>query len=286
MGINTKRKLEKIMMATNDVSNVSDQANTTNISQFNWRQLIVFMLMPIAWWFIVLYVLLPLMRPLFSAPNGELNGWALSVFPSLGYLFEFFLALYIFRKEGYSLRWHALKERISWRWPRGWKPWGVVLLAFVLGFGLTVLLQPLSIATAKILPPPDWFPASQNPLKEVNSLEEALPGVVLAGNYLFLLVFLFSGTMNIVGEDLYYRAALIPKLEGLFGKWAWLAGGIIWPLKHMYVWWRAIPDALGLGLAGAYIFGPIGSFPITLVFHFIPNFGLSWPLVIQAVVGG
>jgi ABC-type multidrug transport system permease subunit len=33
-----------------------------------------------------------------------------------------------------------------------------------------------------------------------------------------LLLALFSGTMNIVGEDLYYRGALIPKLHGLFGK--------------------------------------------------------------------
>jgi hypothetical protein len=272
-------------MTATEVSNVSDQANPANIPQFHWPQLALFVLLPIGWWLILLYVITPLLLPAFSTPNGEPNAWVVLSISALGYLFEFFLALYIFRKEGYRLRFRALKERIHWHWPRGWKTWGIILVTFLLGFGLTILMQPLSAATAKLLPPPDWFPASQHPLKEAESLEENLPGVVFTGNYLFLLLVLFTGTMNIVGEDLYYRAALIPKLHGLFGKWAWVAGGLIWPLKHIYVWWRAFPDALGLGLAGAYVFGPIGSLPVAMLFHFIPNFGLSWPLIIQAVFG-
>ncbi len=200
--------------------------------------------------------------------------------------FEFSLALYIFRKEEYPLRFRALKERINWHWPRGRKPWVLIGVLFVLGFASVMLLSPLATATAEALPPPDWFPAEQHPLKEVNSLADALPGVALAGNFLFLAAYLFVTTMNIVGEDLYYRGAFIPKLEGLFGRWAWLVGGIIWPLKHIYVWWRAIPDALGLGLVGAYIFGPMGSLPVTMLVHFIPNNALTWPAIIQAVFGG
>jgi hypothetical protein len=271
---------------TAKVSNVPGQANPTNIPQFNWRQLAAFLLLPVAWWFILLYGITPLLLPACSAPNGEPNGWVLLSIQALGYLFEFFLALNIFRKEGYALRLRALKERIHWRWPRGWKAWGIILVLFVVGFGISQLLQPLSTAIASVLPPPDWFPASQHPLKEVNSVQDAYPGVVLKGNYLFLLLALFTGTMNIVGEDLYYRGALIPKLHGLFGKkWAWLAAGIIWMLKHIYVWWRFIGDAGALGIAGAYIFGPLGSLPVTMLVHFIPNYGMTWPLIIQAVFG-
>jgi hypothetical protein len=69
--------------------------------------------------------------PAFSAPNGDPNGWLLLFVQVLGYLFEFFLALNIFRKKGYSLRLRALKERIHWRWPRGWKTWGFILVLFV-----------------------------------------------------------------------------------------------------------------------------------------------------------
>jgi hypothetical protein len=64
-----------------------------------------------------------------------------------------------------------------------------------------------------------------------------------------------------------------------------LAGGIIWMLKHIYVWWRFIGDAGALGIAGAYIFDPLGSLPVTMLVHFIPNYGMTWPLIIQAVFG-
>jgi hypothetical protein len=272
---------------TAQVSNDSGQANPANIPQFNWRQLAAFLLLPVAWWFVLLYGITPLLLPAFSAPNGEPNGWVALSIASLGYLFEFFLALNIFRKEGYALRLSALKERIHWRWPRGWKKWGIILILFVVGFGITTLLQQLTIpAIAKVLPPPDWWPADQHPFKEVNSLEDALPGVVFKGNYLFLLLVLFSGTMNIVGEDLYYRGALIPKLHGLFGRWAWLAGGIIFALKHIYAWWLVLGDAMALGIVGAYFVGPMGSLPVAMLIHFIPGNLLSWPAVFQAVFGG
>jgi hypothetical protein len=271
---------------TVEVSNVPGQANPANIPQFNWRQLAAFVVLPVAWWFILLYGITPLLLPAFSTPDGELNGYAATSITIFAYLFEFILAITIFRREGYPLRFRALKERIYWRWPRGWKQWVIIVVLFVVGFGISQLLQPLSTAIARVLPPPDWFPASQNPLKEVNSLEDALPGVVFRGNFLFLLLYLFMATMNIVGEDLYYRGALIPKLHGLFGKWAWLAGGVIWTLKHIYVWWRFIPDAGALGFVGAYTFGPMGSLPVTMIMHLIPNYGLSLPLVLQAVFGG
>jgi hypothetical protein len=273
-------------VAATRVSEVIGRADPGDVPQFNWRQLVAFLLLPVAWWFVLLYGIAPLLLPVFSTPEGEMNAYAVVSITTLGYLFEFALALRIFRKEGYPLRLRALKERIHWRWPRGWKAWGLVLVLFVAGWGVSLLLQPLSTAIARVLPPPDWFPASQHPFKEVNSLEDALPGVAFKGNVPFLLLFLFSGVMNIVGEDLYYRGALIPKLHGLFGKWAWLAGGIVWPLKHVYVWWRFIADAGALGIAGAYIFGPLGSLPVTMLVHFIPNYGLTWPLVIQAVFGG
>jgi hypothetical protein len=272
-------------MKTSQVSNVAGQVYSASIPQFNWRQLAAFLLLPVAWWFVLLYGITPFLLPAFSAPNGEPNGWLLLFIQILGYSFEFLLALRIFRKEGYRLHLRALKERIHWRWPRGWKTWGIILGLFVVGFGISQLLQPLSTAIASVLPPPDWFPASQHPFKEVRSVQDAYPGVVLKGNYFFLLLALFSGTINIVGEDLYYRGALIPKLNGLFGKWAWLAGGMIWPLKHLYVWWRFIPDAGALGLAGAYIFGPMGSLPVTMLVHLIPNYGFTWPLIFQAVFG-
>lgn len=177
----------------------------------------------------------------------------------------------------------ALKERIHWRWPRGWKAWAIILVLFVAGFGLSQLLQPSKQAIASVLPPPDWFPAFKHPFKETNSLQDNFPGVVFEGNFLFLLLALFMETMNIVGEELYYRSALIPKLHGLFGKWAWVVGAVIFAVKHSYVWWELASEPGVIGLVGAYIFGPLGSLPVAMLIHFIPGVGLTWPLLFMAV---
>jgi membrane protease YdiL (CAAX protease family) len=269
-----------------DVERQSGRYDPATIPQFTILQLVGYVLLPIAWWFFILYVVAPFLLPSITTSEGEMNAWALLMLSSLGYLFEFFLALYIFRREGYRLRLSALRSRINWRLVRGWKTWGLVLLLFVVGFGLSMFLSQTNRMVAEVLPPPDWFPASQNPLKDVEGIEDALPGVAFQGNFLFLVLFLFTGIMNIVGEDLYYRGALIPKMHGLFGKWAWLAGGIIWPIKHIYVWWNAIGNALILGLVGAYVFGLLGSLPIAMLIHFIANSVFTWPTVISAVLGG
>jgi hypothetical protein len=278
-------KKEKIAM-TAQMSTVQDHPNPADVPQFNWRQLAAFLLLPLAWWFILLYGVIPLLLPAFSTSDGELNGFAVASIAALGYTFEFLLALTVFYGEGYPLRLRALKERIHWRWPRGWKAWLIVLFVFVVGFGVSQLLQPTKQAIASVLPPPDWFPAAKHPFKELNSLGDGYPGVVFKGNVLFLLLVLFEGTINIVGEDLYYRGALIPKLRGLFGKWAWLIGGILFALKHSYVWWELASEPGVIGIVGAYIFGPLGSLPVAMLIHFIPGVGLTWSGLFLAVFGG
>ena len=254
------------------------------IPQLKWIGLVGLFVLPVGWWFFVLYVITPWLLPSITTPEGEINGYALYLIQLSGYLFEFLLAIYVLRREGQRFAWPALRTRLNLRWG-GWKAWGLFIVVFVIAYALTLALIPTSTITATVAPPPDWFPASQNPFKEVNSVEDALPGVVFKGNYLFLLLFLFTDVMNIIGEDTYYRGMLIPKLHGLFGRWAWVMGGLLFALKHFYVWWR-IQEALPLGLAGAFMFGPMGSLPFAMLAHFIGNFAFTWPLVIKLVLFG
>jgi len=261
---------------------------TTNepkeISQLNWSGLALLYALPVVWWLVVMYVITPSLLPWITTPDGEINGYALNLITLSCYLFEFLLAIFILRREGLQFRWPALKTRLNLRWG-GWKAWGLFILIFVVAFVLTFPLMSTSKGIALAVSPPDWFPASQNPLKDVNGVEDALPGVTFKGNYLFLLLFLFTGIMNIIGEDTYYRGVLIPKLHGMFGRYAWLAGGVLFSLKHVYVWWRML-EVLPLGVAGAFLFGPIGSLPFAMLAHFLGNYGMTWPLVIKMVLFG
>jgi membrane protease YdiL (CAAX protease family) len=63
------------------------------------------------------------------------------------------------------------------------------------------------------------MPAPVNPLSEASSVAEQYPDVSLPGNILFLMLVLVvrSFIFNILGEELYYRGALLPKMRGVFG---------------------------------------------------------------------
>ena len=162
------------------------------IPQLKWAGLVGLFALPVGWWFFVLYVITPWLLPSITTPQGEINGYALNLIQLSGYLFEFFLAIYVLRREGQSFAWSALRTRLNLRWG-GWKAWVLFIVVFAIAYALTLALIPTSTITATAAPPPDWFPASQNPFKEVSSVEDALPGVVFKGNYLFLLLFLFTG---------------------------------------------------------------------------------------------
>ena len=57
----------------------------------------------------------------------------------------------------------------------------------------------------------------------------------MQGNFLFLVIFFFVGLVfNIIGEELYYRGFLLPRMRGVFGRWDWVANGVGFALKHIY----------------------------------------------------
>jgi len=221
---------------------------------------------PAVWFLFLIYAI----GPLLLRPNGTLPGWAFHLVWLLGNGAELAAALIILRQEGYPLTPKALQERINWRFPdKLWK-WGAIVGVFIAAAGLSMLLSPVATEVATTLPPPDWMPG--HPLKET-TFQEQYPDVNIVGNVPFLLyrVAILGFVMNMIGEELYYRGALQPKMRGTFGRWDWVANGIGFALKHVYFWWR-LPYLWASGLAFAFIFGPMGSLPLSILLHWIGNF--------------
>ncbi len=50
---------------------------------------------------------------------------------------------------------------------------------------------------------------------------------------MFLVLIIF----NILGEEFLFRGVLLPKMNGVFGKWDWLANGILGTLYHVSMPW-------------------------------------------------
>ena len=254
------------MTITDDVLNARSQPNNLAIPQYSLPQILFMYVWPVAWFVFLDYVIGP---HLLNA-DSTVPTWALILISLLGNGAELAAALIIFRREGYRLTLSALRERINWRWPKGWKIWAAFVGAFIIAFALSMLLSPTAQSIAQVSSIPDWMPG--HPLKEINSLQEGYPDINFEGNYLFFIVqnFVVVIIFNMFGEELYYRAALQPKMRGIFGKWDWVAGGVGFALKHLYWWWR-VPMLVPAGLGFAFIFGPVGSLPLSILSHWIGN---------------
>jgi membrane protease YdiL (CAAX protease family) len=270
------------MSTSKATRNFEQEGTTQKVPQYNLWMILFMFAWPAAWFSFLIYVI----APLFLAPDGTLPTWGENLVWLLGNSAEMAVALIILRREGYRLTPRALRERINWRFPdKLWK-WGAVVGVFIAAVAVTMLLAPTQQTIATLLPPPDWMPG--HPLKEITGLQDAYPDVNFAGNVLFFLyrAVVLGFVMNMVGEELYYRGALQPKMRGVFGRWDWVANSIGFTLKHVYFWWR-LPFLWPGGLAYAFIFGPMGSLPLSILFHWIGNLEPVTAIqILSAVLGG
>ena len=223
----------------------------------------------------------------FTPENGITPTWLLLAITILGTGAELAAALVLLKREGYPLRLAALRERIRWQWPKGWKSWLVAIVVFAVGMGLSMMMGSVNRALASTpgFIPPEWWPAASNPTVEVTGAADVFPDITLEGNFLFVLLYFIIGLVfNILGEELYYRGFLLPRMRGAFGKWDWIVNGVLFTLKHVYQRWL-YPGILVGGLAFAFAAGPLGSLPLAMIYHWTGNFLLNLVFMILAVLG-
>ena len=56
---------------------------------------------------------------------------------------------------------------------------------------------------------------------------------------------------SVLGEELLFRGYLLPRMAGVFGRWDWLANGVLFAGYHLHMWWampRILLDALTMAL--------------------------------------
>lgn len=197
------------------------------------------------------------------------------------------VALVLLRREGYRLTLRDLRDRARLRWPRGWRKWGLVLVALAV-YAVGMMASPVdkTLATMPGFIPPDWWPPMTNPTVEIMAPKDLFPDLTLSGNYLFFAVFVIYGSVfNILGEELYYRSFLLPKMRGVFGKWDWVANGILFELKHVYQRWT-----YGTGIFHSFAFallgGPVGSVWLAMLLHWTGSWLFGLIAGIPLIFGG
>ncbi|UCB45971.1 MAG: CPBP family intramembrane metalloprotease [Spirochaetota bacterium] len=265
-------------MAQNDTG-------SSEIQQYSLAMIILMFVWPAAWYMLLIHLIVPLF---YSPTPGEFlpTSIFLAVI-TLGGGAELVVALILLRREGFKLTYSGLRERVRLRWPAGWKKWILAIVVFIVAFALTMVIGRLNkvLATVPGFIPPAWWPPMSNPIAEIKSVSDVFPDIILTGNYLFLAVFFVIGLVfNIIGEELYYRGLLLPKMRGVFGKWDWVANGIGFCLKHIYQRW-VYPGILAGSICFAFVAGPMGSLLLAMIFHWVGNFLFAFVQLIPAVFG-
>jgi membrane protease YdiL (CAAX protease family) len=168
----------------------------------------------------------------------------------LGLVWQFVLAMIVVRKEEGELSWAAVRRRLRLNGPRDPKTgerrpllWLWVIPALV-GIALLdiVLASAIDGAWVSILP----F-LSEPPGYSLDAIFES-PEVMerLVGAWWFLALFVVFSIFNtVLGEEFLFRGVLLPKMEGVFGRWSWVATGVLFGLYHLHQPWGILNTIVG-----------------------------------------
>ena len=196
---------------------------------------------------ILSWVVYPALAPDFEAnPIGA--GMARTGLMMVGLIWVFALALIIVYREEGDLRWATVRRRLWLNTPRDLKTgeprrklwlWLIpfIILYGVITFVIGPLLNPLWISIFPFFAPPPGFDPGQ-------ALGSPDVQAQLVGAWDFLLLFVAMAFFNIFGEEFLFRGVLLPKMGGTFGKWDWVANGVLMGAYHWHQPW---------GMAGAIL---------------------------------
>ena len=161
---------------------------------------------------------------------------ALFVALTVGLVWQGVLVAILVGREQRSLRWSVVREALWLGPPRspssgqtGGRVW-LILVPLIVGFATVQLLVPT-------LPSPDS-----------RDLGALLSGDVgqrfFQDNWgWFALTVVMAAFNTMLGEELLFRAFLLPRMSGVFGRGDWVANGVLFAVYHLHVPW-VIPVAL------------------------------------------
>jgi membrane protease YdiL (CAAX protease family) len=206
----------------------------------------------------------------------------------LGLIWLFVLSMIIVRREEGDLRWVTVDRRLRLNIPRDpatgqprARLW-LWVVPFLVGVGVVelVLNTPLENAWVSV------FPFLAEP--EGRSFDAFLGSQEiqqrLVGAWWFLALFVVQSIFNtILGEEFLFRGVLLPRMEGVFGRWSWVANNVLFALYHVHVPW-VIPNAFLTGLLYTYPAYRYRSTWMSIILHSAQSVYIAF-LVLGIVLG-
>ena len=199
---------------------------------------------------ILSWIVFPALSPDFNSdPLGA--GVTRIVLLTFGLIWLFVLSMIIVGQEEGDLRWATVKRRLRLNTPRDPKTgetrrrlW-LWVIPFLIAIGvwelaLTSYVDDLWVSVFPFFAEPPGYS-----MAAVFESQEILARLV--GAWWFLALFVVQAIFNtILGEEFLFRGVLLPKMEGVFGRWSWVANGVLHGFYHVHQPW---------GIVGAVISG-------------------------------
>lgn len=190
------------------------------------------------------WVVAPAIIP-YSPLHPGITFWLLMI---AGMAWQFVVALAILYRELGTLRWSAVRERLWLQTPRD-------PVTDQPNAGLYWLLLPLMIYDGVVAmvfagyldAPMAWLFPNLHPAAFMDMSQLVNP--VFRGQWWLLGLALVSFAFNyFLGEAFLWHGILLPKMQGAFGKYDWVANAVLFGLYHLHKPW-ALPTVILTNLA-------------------------------------
>ena len=168
---------------------------------------------------------------------------------TIGLIWLFVLSMIFVRLEEGDLRWATIKRRLRLNTPRDphtgearrrlW--WWLIpfLIAITLWeLALTPSVNKLWVSIFPFFAEPPGY--SMNAIFQSREILNRLVGA-----WWFFGLFVVNAVFNtILGEEFLFRGVLLPKMERVFGRWSWVANGILFGFYHFHQPWVMLDAAI------------------------------------------
>jgi membrane protease YdiL (CAAX protease family) len=270
--------------ATNHLNEISIKDKTDQYTLWQILGIWVLAALPMG---ILSWVVFPAVSPDFRVdPLGA--GVTRLVLLTIGLIWLFILSMVIVRKEEGDLRWATVKRRLRLNTPRDPKTgephrklwlWviPVMIASVVFDLALVPIVQKLWVSIFPFLAEPPGYN-----FNIVFNTPEILHRLV--GAWWFFGLFVVSSVFNdLLGEEFLFRGVLLPKMEGVFGRWSWVANGVFFACFHVHQPWT-IAENIVSGAILAYPSWRFRSTWMSVIVHSAQNVFFGF-LVLAIVLG-